>query len=110
MHGDAIARIRRVLKRYSLDPIALGLPLRKGDEPPWEYADGGADESQLLDFGDAREGSFFPGLKAASVKSLIPLGEAAGRPLKRLIDPDLAGVPVVGLGESVRFAFTGGQF
>ncbi|WP_145194220.1 transposase [Planctomycetes bacterium Poly30] len=89
VHGDAIARIRRVLKRFSLDPIALGLPLRKGDEPPWEYADGGADESPLLDFGDAREGSFFPGLKAASVKSLIPFGEAAGRPLKRLIDPDL---------------------
>ncbi|QDV04752.1 Cryptochrome DASH [Planctomycetes bacterium Poly30] len=33
VHGDAIERIRRVLKRYSLDPIALGLPLRKGDEP-----------------------------------------------------------------------------
>ncbi|QDV09267.1 Putative transposase [Planctomycetes bacterium Poly30] len=89
MHTGAIARIRRVLKRYSLDPIALGLPLRKGDDPPWEYADAGADEQPLLDFGDARDDAFFPALKAASVKSLVPFGPGAGQPLKRLIDPDL---------------------
>ncbi|WP_145194735.1 transposase [Planctomycetes bacterium Poly30] len=34
VHTGAIARIRRVLKRDSLDPIALGLPLRKDDAPP----------------------------------------------------------------------------
>ncbi|QDV07986.1 Putative transposase [Planctomycetes bacterium Poly30] len=89
VHGDAIARIRRVLKRFSLDPIALGMPLRKGDDRPWEYADAGADEQPLLDFGDARENAFFPALKAASVKSLVPFGAGAGQPLKRLIDPDL---------------------
>ncbi|QDV09245.1 Putative transposase [Planctomycetes bacterium Poly30] len=89
VHGDTIARIRRVLKRFSLDPIALGMPLRKGDDRPWEYADAGADEQPLLDFGDARENAFFPALKAASVKSLVPFGAGAGQPLKRLIDPDL---------------------
>ncbi|QDV09378.1 hypothetical protein Poly30_49360 [Planctomycetes bacterium Poly30] len=53
------------------------------------YADAGADEQPLLDFGDARENPFFPALQAASVKSLVPFGPGAGQPLKRLIDPDL---------------------
>ncbi|WP_419190834.1 transposase zinc-binding domain-containing protein [Saltatorellus ferox] len=64
---------------HSLDPIALGLPLRKGDEPPWEYADAGADEQPLLDFGDARDNGFFSALKAASVKSLVPCTWTEGR-------------------------------
>ena len=61
VHTGAIARIRRVLKRYDLDPIAMGLPLGKGDEAPWEFEDSGADEQSLLDFGDARDDAFFPG-------------------------------------------------
>ncbi|QDV05852.1 hypothetical protein Poly30_13550 [Planctomycetes bacterium Poly30] len=73
VHGDAIARIRRVLERYGLDPSALGLPQPQGDEAPWEHAEECAHEQPLLDFGDARDGSFFPSLKAASVKSLVPL-------------------------------------
>jgi hypothetical protein len=47
-------------------------------------------EQPLLDFGDARDGSFFPSLKAASVQSAVPFGPRAGQPLKRLKDPDLA--------------------
>ena len=38
---------------------------------------GGDDEHPLLDFGDAREGSFFPSLKAASVQSAVPFGPRA---------------------------------
>ncbi|MEM8714133.1 MAG: transposase [Planctomycetota bacterium] len=90
VHRDAVVHICRVLERHGLDPIALGLPLRQGDEPPWKYADSGAHEPPLLDFGDARDSSFFPSLKAASVKSLVPLGKGAGRSLNRLIDLDLA--------------------
>ena len=37
-----------------------------------------------------REGPFFPSLKAASVQSAVPFGPRAGRPLRRLKDPDLA--------------------
>ena len=84
MHGDAIARIRRVLERYDLDPIALGLPPRPGDEAPCEFADSSGSEHPLLDFGDARDGSFFPGLKVASVKSAAPFAPGKGRPLERL--------------------------
>ncbi|QDV05811.1 Putative transposase [Planctomycetes bacterium Poly30] len=90
VHGDVIKRIRRVLERYGLDPIALGLPPRAGDEAPAEFADSSEHEHQLLDFGDARDDAFFPALKAASVKSLVPFGPGAGQPLKRLIDPDLS--------------------
>ncbi|QDV05857.1 Putative transposase [Planctomycetes bacterium Poly30] len=89
VHGDVIKRIRRVLERYGLYPIALGLPPRAGDEAPAEFADSSEHEQQLLDFGDARDDAFFPALKAASVKSLVPFGPGAGQPLKRLIDPDL---------------------
>ena len=90
VHGDVIKRIRRVLELYGLDPIALGLPPRAGDEAPAEFADSSEHEQLLLDFGDARDDAFFPALKAASVKSLVPFGPGAGQPLKRLIDPDLA--------------------
>ena len=51
---------------------------------------GGDEEHPLLDFGDARESPFFPSLKAASVQSAVPFGPRAGRPLRRLKDPDLA--------------------
>ena len=51
---------------------------------------GGDEEHPLLDFGDASEGPFFPSLKAASVQSAVPFGPRAGRPLRRLKDPDLA--------------------
>ena len=53
-------------------------------------ADPSEHEQPLLDFGDARDGSFFPSLKAASVQSAVPFGPRAGQPLKRLKDPDLA--------------------
>jgi hypothetical protein len=90
-----IRRIRRVLDRYDLDPIALGLPPIPGGTDAGEFPDDCADasnqEQPLLDFGDARDDSFFPELKAASVQSRIPCGPGMGRPLKRLIDPDLAG-------------------
>ena len=90
VHADAIARIRRVLERYDLDPLALGIPPRPGDEAPCEFADAAGSQHPLLDFGDARDGSFFPGLKTASVKSVVPFGPGAGLPLERLLDPDLA--------------------
>ena len=57
--------------------------------PPPEPS-GGDEEHPLLDFGDASEGPFFPSLKAASVQSAVPFGPRAGRPLRRLKDPDLA--------------------
>ena len=47
-------------------------------------------EQPLLNFGDARDGPFFPGLKSASVQSAVPFGPRAGLPLRRLRDPDLA--------------------
>ncbi len=59
-------------------------------ESVFEPGGGDCDEQPLLDFGDAREGSFFPSLKAASVQSAVPFGARAGQPLKRLKDPDLA--------------------
>ena len=40
--------------------------------------------------GEAQDGSFLPGLKAASVQSAVPFGPRAGQPLRRLLDPDLA--------------------
>ena len=94
VHADVICRLRRVLVRYELDPIALGLPPLLGGtdtgEFPDDFADASDQEQPLLDFGDARDESLFPELKAASVQSLIPCGPGTGRPLKRLIDPDLA--------------------
>ncbi|MFT5733878.1 MAG: hypothetical protein ACI8WY_002559, partial [Planctomycetota bacterium] len=67
-HSDVIRRIRRVLDRYDLDPIALGLPPIPGGTDAGEFPDDCADasnqEQPLLDFGDARDDSFFPELKA----------------------------------------------
>ena len=88
VHADVIVRIRRVLERYDLDPIALGLPLRPGDEAPCEFADSSGSDHPLLDFGDARDGSLFPDLKVASVKSAAPFAPGKGRPLERLFDHD----------------------
>ncbi|QDV04862.1 Putative transposase [Planctomycetes bacterium Poly30] len=79
-----------MLERYDLDPLALGLPPRPGDEAPCEFEDAAGSQHPLLDFGDARDGSFFPGLKTASVKSVVPFRPGAGLPLERLLDPDLA--------------------
>ncbi|WP_419190269.1 transposase [Saltatorellus ferox] len=89
VHRDVIARIRRVLEKHDLNPLALGLPPRTGVKGTAEFADSTEFEQPLLDFGDARDGSFFPGLKAASVNSLVPFGPRAGLPLQRLRDPDL---------------------
>ena len=90
VHGDVLTRIRRVLEKYDLNPMALGLPPRPGDQAACEFADSSEHEQPLLDFGDARDGSFFPGLKGASVNSAVPFGPRAGLPLQRLWDPDLA--------------------
>ncbi len=90
MHKDIVTRIRRVLERYKLNPIALGLPPRAGDEVSPEQHDSPEYSQRLLDFGEAQEGSFLPGLKAASVQSAAPFGPQAGQPLRRLLDPDLA--------------------
>jgi hypothetical protein len=94
VHAEVIRRIHRVLERYDLDPISLGLPPLSGAEDPNEssgkFADASDHEQPLLDFGDARDDSFFPELKAASVQSRIPFGQERGRPLKRVFDPDLA--------------------
>ena len=68
-------------------PRVLAVPIPTGQA---HLPSGGDDEHPLLDFGDAREGSFFPSLKAASVQSAVPFGPRAGRPLRRLKDPDLA--------------------
>ncbi|MFT6111187.1 MAG: hypothetical protein ACJA2W_004117 [Planctomycetota bacterium] len=85
-----IARIRRVLERSGLNPLQLGLPPRPGDQEADASLDFSEHEQPLLDFGDARDGAFFPGLKSASVSSLDPFGPRAGLPLRRLRDPDLA--------------------
>jgi len=85
-----IVRIRRVLEAYDLNPSALGLPPRDGDTSTLDHSTDGNYEQPLLDFGDARDGSFFPGLKSASVQSAVPFGPRAGLPLRRLKDPDLA--------------------
>jgi hypothetical protein len=85
-----IARIRRVLERSGLNPLQLGLPPRPGEEGTDASLDSSEHEQPLLDFGDARDGAFFPGLKSASVSSLVPFGPRAGLPLRRLRDPDLA--------------------
>ncbi|WP_145204145.1 hypothetical protein [Planctomycetes bacterium Poly30] len=80
-----IVRIRRALERYDLDPIALGLPPCPGDEAPGEFADSSGSEHPLLDFGYARDGSFFPDVKVASVKSASPFAPGKRRPLERLL-------------------------
>ena len=90
MHKDIITRIRRVLERYKLNPIALGLPPRPGEERAPELHDSPECSQPLLDFGEAQDGSFLPGLKAASVQSAVSFGPRAGQPLRRLLDPDLA--------------------
>jgi hypothetical protein len=90
VHKDIITRIRRVLERHDLNPMALGLPPRPGDEASPEQHDSPEYNQPLLDFGEAKEGSFLPGLKAASVQSAAPFGPRAGQPLRRLLDPDLA--------------------
>lgn len=62
----------------------------------------------LLDFGDARDRSFFPDLKVASVKSAAPFAPGKGRPLKRLFDHDLGwAYQASGWPESVRPSFAG---
>jgi hypothetical protein len=90
VHRDVITRIRRVLERSGLNPRQLGLPPRPGEEGTDAGLDSSEHEQPLLDFGDARDGAFFPGLKSASVSSLVPFGPRAGLPLRRLRDPDLA--------------------
>ncbi|MFT6107887.1 MAG: hypothetical protein ACJA2W_000796 [Planctomycetota bacterium] len=70
--------------------VALGLPLRSGDEATHDGADSCEYEQPLLNTDDAREDSFFPTLKAASVKSPVPFGARVGQPLKLLRDPNLA--------------------
>ena len=90
VHRDIITRIRRVLERYGLNPLALGLPPRPGEERAPEQHDSPEYSQPLLDFGEAQEGSFLPGLKAASVQSAAPFGPRVGQPLRRLLDPDLA--------------------
>ncbi|MFT7076832.1 MAG: hypothetical protein ACJA0P_002850 [Planctomycetota bacterium] len=82
VHRDVIARIRRVLERYGLNPRQLGLPPRRGEEGTDASLDSSEHEQPLLDFGDARDGAFFPGLKSASVSSLVPFGPRAGLPLQ----------------------------
>ena len=72
-----IVRIRCVLETYELNPLALGLPPRDGETSTLDHStegDSGNYEQPLLDFGDAREGAFFPSLKSASVQSAIPFG------------------------------------
>ncbi|MFT5732634.1 MAG: hypothetical protein ACJAZN_001729, partial [Planctomycetota bacterium] len=71
VHRDVIARIRRVLERSGLNPLQLGLPPRPGEEGTDASLDSSEHEQPLLDFGDARDGAFFPGLKSASVSSLV---------------------------------------
>ena len=90
VHRDIITRIRRVLERHGLNPLALGLPPCPGSEASPEQHDSPEYSQPLLDFGEAQEGSFLPGLKAASVQSAAPFGPQAGQPLRRLLDPDLA--------------------
>ena len=90
VHKDIITRLRRVLERHDLNPLALGLPPRAGDEVSPEQHDSPKYSQPLLDFGEAQEGSFLPGLKAASVQSAVPFGPRAGQPLRRLLDLDLA--------------------
>jgi len=95
VHKDIIARVRRVLVKHDLDPLALGVPPRPKrelahDSIAVELEDSPEYKQPLLDFGDAQEGAFFPGLKAASVQSLVPFGPRAGRPLERLRDPEVA--------------------
>jgi hypothetical protein len=90
VHRDVIARIRRVLERSGLNPLQLGLPPRRGEEGTDASLDSSEYEQPLLDFGDARDGALSPGLKSASVSSLVPFGPRAGLPLQRLRDPDLA--------------------
>jgi hypothetical protein len=57
---DIITRIRRVLGRYKLSPIALGLPPRPGEERAPEQHDSPEYSQLLLDFGEAQENSFLP--------------------------------------------------
>ena len=92
VHKDIITRIRRVLERHGLNPVALGLPPRprSGEARAPEQHDSPEYSQPLLDFGEAQDGSFLPGLKAASVQSAVPFGPRAGQPLRRLLDPDLA--------------------
>ena len=73
---------------FSLFLVSL-VHLHRAANVPF-LSSGGDEEHPLLDFGDAREGPFFPSLKAASVQSAVPFGPRAGRPLRRLKDPDLA--------------------
>ncbi len=90
VHTDEIARIRRVLARYDLNPIQLGLPPRPGATEASEHSESGDPEQLFLDFGDAQDGPFFPSLKAASIKSKVPFGEREGRGVRTLRDPDIA--------------------
>jgi hypothetical protein len=85
-----MTRIRCVLERHDLNPLALGLSPRPGDEASPDQHDSPEYTQPLLDFGEAQEGSFLPGLKAASIQSAVPFGPRAGQPLRRLLDPDLA--------------------
>ena len=81
VHKDIITRIRRVLERHGLNPVALGLPPRprSGEARAPEQHDSPEYSQPLLDFGEAQDGSFLPGLKAASVQSAAPFGPCHGR-------------------------------
>lgn len=90
VHSDVIVRIRRVLERYDLNPQLVGLSPRLSDQGTDVIVEPSECEQPLLDFGEARDGPFFPGLKAASVDSRVPFGPRADLPLQGLRDPDLA--------------------
>jgi hypothetical protein len=65
VHRDVITRIRRALERSGLNPRRLVLPPRRGEEGTDASLDSSEHEQPLLDFGDARDGAFFSGLKSA---------------------------------------------
>ncbi len=68
-----------------MDPALTSIDrARTGFNGPDEFAESSDQEQPLLDFGDARDDSLFPELKAASKRPRIPCGPDMGRAFRRL--------------------------